>query len=198
MEEIILGLNINLNKDYKVFGIDKYWPVFEHMLRSVFENIEKENYNNLYPNTEWYINDMSTNQQKSLRPDIIYEKKGKYYIVIDAKYYPYGYTLNPSDLPSSSDIFKQFAYSDNIKLVSKNKPVYNCFIMPFNKKQKEHNIDSNYKYIGYATSSNKEDEIILGILIDLTYLIENYLKRFSEKDAEILSNIIFKHNTKRK
>ncbi len=191
MKEIILGINLDSNKDYKVFGIDKYWPVFEYMLREMFENIKKEDYKELYPNTEWYINEKPTNDQKSLRPDIIYENKGKYYIVIDAKYYPYGHTLNPSDLPGSADIFKQFVYSDNINLVTQGKPVYNCFIMPFNKEQKEHNIDTNYKCIGYATSSNKEDEIILGILIDLTYLIENYSKRFSKEDAEVLSNIIF-------
>lgn len=194
MREIISGLNINLSDTFKVYGVDQYWPVFEYMLRNMFENIDKERYKDLYPNTKWMLGELETKPQRALRPDIIYEKENEYYIVIDAKYYPYGHTLDPNDLPGSADIFKQFVYSDNIKMMTNSKNAYNAFIMPFNNQQVKHKIPSNYKKIGYATSSNKKGEIIVGILIDLTYLIDNYSKKFNKKDAENLCELILEKN----
>ncbi|NMA04756.1 MAG: LlaJI family restriction endonuclease [Acholeplasmataceae bacterium] len=187
MREIISGLN-SKETNYKVYGVDKYWPVFEYMLRSMFENIDKEQYKELYPNTWWILNGEKQKEQRALRPDIIYEETGEYYIVIDAKYYAYGYTKNPDHLPKSSDIFKQFVYSDNVKYVTDEKTVYNCFIMPFNKVDDS---EENYKEIGFAISTNREEkDKIKGILIDLTFLIEEYSKKNREIEAKRIYKLI--------
>lgn len=190
MREIISGINITLNKDFKVYGVDKYWPVFEYMLRSMLENIGKEKYKLYYPNTSWILEDGNIQNNTPLRPDIIYEKEGEYFLILDAKYYSYGYSHDPNDLPQSSDIMKQFAYSDNIKHITGIDNVYNAFIMPFdNKDNKE-----KYKYIGKANASNKPNESIYGILIDLTHLIENYSRKYSAEEAANIYKILNKQH----
>ncbi len=204
MEEIIKGLNTQEKSDVVIWGVKNYWFVFEEMLRNMFSNIENKEVKKMYPETSWHIESWNKNIKKEIkknspiRPDIIYKKNDKEYLVIDAKYYRYGDTLVTNNLPSSVDIFKQFIYSENIAKIKKRK-VYNCFIMPFNKGIREYENNSNYEYIGYATSFFKEDESdskekIIGILIDLNYLIDNYSKKFSEKDADELYKLVKKYN----
>ena len=97
-------------------------------------------------------------------------------------------TKNPDHLPKSSDIFKQFVYSDNVKYVTDEKTVYNCFIMPFNKVDDS---EENYKEIGFAISTNREEkDKIKGILIDLTFLIEEYSKKNREIEAKRIYKLI--------
>jgi len=193
MREIILGLNIDDDKDLKIYGVNRYWPIYEFMLRNVFAHVSEENIRKLYPKTDWYILPNEHMPNSVLRPDIIYQKSENHFLLIDAKYYQYSISYEKKDIPKSTDIIKQFVYSDNIKkLMGKESKVYNCFVMPFNKEHEKHNCEDkqNIKYFGYATSTNNIDDKIIGIYIDLTYLIDIYSKKFSKKEADELYNLV--------
>ena len=106
--------------------------------------------------------------------------------ILDAKYYKYGITANPDDLPGSSSILKQIAYGDYAK--QKHKYVFNAFIMPFNSKNNPHQTNNIIENIGTATGEwvnttewqpHKE---IQGILIDTKYLMNHFRgKQLTEK-----------------
>ena len=115
---------------------------------------------------------------QKLRPDTITkdEVEKKYYI-LDAKYYNFGYSKNPQDLPQSSSISKQIGYNsylrENFKKVENDYKAQSVFILPFSK------IDGDdcIKNIGFAerNGNNYEDDRIKVLLIDLKTLIDMYL-----------------------
>ena len=57
--------------------------------------------------------------------------------ILDAKYYKYGATKNPFDLPESASINKQITYGEYIDaqadLKNPDSVIYNAFLMPFDK-----------------------------------------------------------------
>ena len=97
------------------------------------------------------------------------------YFVIDSKYYNYGYTGNPRDLPQSSSITKQIGY--NYYLENKFDPntFYSVFLLPFAKPKEEEEI---IKYVGYAKNECsdhiKSENKVAVCLIDLKSLIDTY------------------------
>ena len=113
-------------KNYKT---EYFRYIWEDMLNVVFGN---EDPNIYYPHAVWTI-DSKEIPASQLRPDIIYKTRtdhGQIIYVLDAKYYWYGITNIPSDLPQSSDIAKQFVYSSHIE--SKFKiPAHDVFILPY-------------------------------------------------------------------
>ena len=63
-----------------------------------------------------------------------------FYLYYDAKYYRYGDSKDPTELPRSTSINKQITYGEYVATDPKFKdenghapPVYNVFLMPFNK-----------------------------------------------------------------
>jgi len=142
------------NENEPLFGVNTFAPVWEAMVDRIFgklpQGVAKDKFN---PHCEW---DLSSgvrgyeNTNYAMRPDTIMALSSGIF-VIDAKYYKFGLTRNPMDLPSSGSICKQIAYAEYMETHWKNilgvdsiatpsaslqnvtlpKPVYNAFLLPY-------------------------------------------------------------------
>ena len=172
--------------------------VFEFLVNSVFGTEVVQDFYNEYC---YVIGDNHNRFSASkLRPDTIMknpmasESVEPDFYVIDAKYYNYGYTGNPRDLPQASAIAKQIGYNyylrDNYNETDENrKEFYSIFLLPFAKGDECDYIE----YIGYATNSSssankmdKEDEKMDKVavcLVDLKMLVDVYFNVAHKKDG---------------
>ncbi len=161
------------------YGTYRFEYVWEALIDRVFGIEEKSAY---FPKTMWLLDD-KYNDNACLEPDSIMLWNDNIY-VLDAKYYKYGATRRPWDLPESTSINKQITYGEFIsgqeKLTvgsskKKTPTVYNAFLMPFNKKSELWKNSDSMLSIGEAIStwkSNEETyERIQGILIDVKHLM---------------------------
>ncbi|MFI3236596.1 MAG: LlaJI family restriction endonuclease [Lachnospiraceae bacterium] len=162
------------------YGTRSFEYVWERMIDYVFGESNKEVY---FPKARWtLVGKTESIESSSLQPDTIIRLDDKVYI-IDAKYYKYGITGNPSNLPASSSIQKQITYGEYLtsgkfkeiygQAFSQDK-IYNAFVMPFNKDKKQ---DDEYKFVGIATAdwkdSDKQYENVVGLLLDTKHLMDN-------------------------
>lgn len=168
------------NKQY-YFGTDRFEYVWEKLIDEVFGIKGKEEF---FPRTKWSLKFNPDKDNHALEPDSIMLCNNKIY-VLDAKYYRYGVTGKQKHLPESSSINKQITYGEYIDNCQALKdkygdiPIYNAFLMPFNKDDNPFGINGNYFVnIGEATSEWKYDthlyERVQGIVIDIRYLMNNY------------------------
>lgn len=169
--------------NYK-YGTYRFEYVWENMIDRVYGIHEKEKY---FPLTFWHLpgtwyRKENFHRNASLKPDTIM-LYGRNIYVLDAKYYKFGATGSPKDLPESTDINKQITYGEfiaeqeNIKRIhGKDYEVYNAFIMPFDAKSPLWSSDRNVINIGEATgnwkNNNKKYERIQGILMDVKHMME--------------------------
>lgn len=174
--------SIGDNPNY-TFGTDRFEYVWEKMVDRAFGESNKIDY---FPRTKWHLSSGKYNNSY-LEPDTIMLANESIY-VLDSKYYKYGNTNNPSDLPDSSSIGKQITYGEyiqeNIVSPDGSKTVYNAFIMPFNSERNDFNTNKKFHYIGSATSDWKANdglkpyEKVAGILLDVKSLMQNYSKDY--------------------
>lgn len=172
--------------------------VFEFLVNSVFGTEVVQDFYNEYC---YVIGDNHNRFSASkLRPDTIMknpmasESVEPDFYVIDAKYYNYGYTGNPRDLPQASAIAKQIGYNyylrDNYNETDeKRKEFYSIFLLPFAKGDEYDYIE----YIGYATNSSssankmdKEDKKMDKVAVcrvDLKTLVDVYFNVAHKKDG---------------
>ena len=188
------------------FGTDDFEYIWEKIIDKVFGISNKEDY---FPRAVWterYGED-SSKETSALLPDTIMIYNDKVYIV-DAKYYRYGITKNSTHLPKSSDINKQITYGEyahNYIGIS-NDSLFNAFLMPFNmrdnlfgiedaKKEVIENVAESYgKWKLHSSLFNYEK--VQGIVIDIRYIMMNYLGDHDEdkkKLAESIEKYILKH-----
>ena len=128
--------------------------VFEFLVNSVFGTEVVQNFYNEYG---YKIKDENRDRYKcfsasKLRPDTIMENPNGSdpdFYVIDAKYYNYGYTKNPRDLPQASAIAKQIGYNYYLSK-SEHKTFYSIFLLPFARGEDEKPV----KCIGYAANAS--------------------------------------------
>lgn len=188
--------NADASTNYK-YGTYRFEYVWEKMIDKVFGIENKADY---FPKTTWTIKNKSYDNA-SLEPDTIMLLNNNVY-VLDAKYYKYGATGRPSDLPESTSINKQITYGEYIaeeeqfrKKHGENMLVYNAFLMPFNARKGEFSAKSELLYIGEATSdwktNNKDYERIQGILVDIKYLMKINVRQ-EENEIQKLAEIIDK------
>ena len=170
--------------------------VFEFLVNSVFGTEVVQNFYNEYG---YKIKDENRDRYKcfpasKLRPDTIMENPNGSdpdFYVLDAKYYNYGYTENPRDLPQAAAIAKQIGYNYYLRK-SKGKTFYSIFLLPFAKREE----DKPIKCIGYATDDllslscvekmDKEDkkmDKVAVCLVDLKTLVDVYFNVAHEKDG---------------
>ena len=172
---------------------------FEYVCEKIIDNVYGISSKDIYfPKTTWYLIDNKKYDNSVLEPDTIMLLDDKVY-VLDAKYYKYGETGLPSHLPESSSINKQITYGEYIaeskkfSVNGKNPRVYNAFIMPFNSINNKFNTNNYMKVIGIAKSSwkfgIKEYENIVGILVDVKYLMSND-RRLDMIEIERMANLI--------
>ena len=189
--------NKTIDKQF-YFGTDKFESVWEKLIDKYFGEKNKKLY---FPHGMWTEKKYGMNKGKkisALEPDSIMIYNSKYY-VLDAKYYRYGVypEKGANALPQSSDINKQITYGKYVaNEKAKGNPVFNAFIMPFNKNNNKFSITSWYGNIAEATGDWVDDpnnpksyERIQGIVIDTRYLLKNY-DGSHDIDKELLSNEI--------
>lgn len=177
------------------YGTYHFEYVWEKMIDSVYGISGKEEY---FPKTTWHLIDNTEFDNSVLEPDTIMMLGDKMY-VLDAKYYKYGETAIPAHLPESSSINKQITYGEYIaeakkfSVNGKNPVVYNAFVMPFNASNNKFSTNEYVKVIGKAKSSwkhgMKEYENVVGILVDVKYLMKND-RRLDMSEIERLATLI--------
>lgn len=159
-----------------IYGTNRFEYVWEMMINQVFGIRDKERF---FPKTKWRLEREYSNA--NLEPDSIMLYNDKIYI-LDAKYYKFGQTGLPWDLPESTAINKQITYGEYVaeskkfdKKFGKDRIVYNAFIMPYDSRNQKWNSGSNIISIGDAVSDWKTGEKIYehvqGILVDVKYLM---------------------------
>lgn len=159
------------------YGTYRFEYIWEKMIDRVFGISEKEEY---FPKTTWNLSDGREHDNAFLEPDTIMLLNEKVY-VLDAKYYKFGWSGAPRHLPESTSINKQITYGEYIAeersfIKAGDHPVvYNAFIMPYDSKGKRFPTGTPIHCIGSATSDwkggNKKYENVLGILMDVKYLM---------------------------
>ena len=176
MLAVIEFMNEDAHSEFS-YGTYRFEYVWEKLIDRVFGIPEKEEF---FPKTSWNLRDGRSCDNAFLEPDSIMLVNGNVY-VIDAKYYKYGWSGAPGHLPGSTSINKQITYGEYIaeekfKRNSNHPTVYNAFIMPYDSRGKTFNTGTPIHYIGSATSDwkggDKEYENVLGILMDVKYLID--------------------------
>jgi len=187
------------NRDYK-YGTNRFEYIWERMIDRVFGIENKEDY---FPKSAWNLGGVDYDNA-ALKPDTIMILNDNVYI-LDAKYYKYGDTGRPGDLPGSTSINKQITYGEYIAeqqefklLHGTHMEVYNVFLMPFNSLKGKYS--NEMWWIGEATSSwkanNKEYERIQGILLDVKYLMSINVRQ-DESEIMKLAEVIDKAVNKR-
>lgn len=182
------------DKNY-MYGTYRFEYIWEQMIDRVFGIDNKSDY---FPKTTWKLNSGSFDNV-SLVPDTIMIYDNNVYI-LDAKYYKYGITERPCDLPESTSINKQITYGEYVATESLFKQihgeymeVYNAFIMPFDSLKQEYPNDIDMIGIGEAVSNwkdnTKEYEKIKGILVDVKKLM-NISVRQEESEIMKLAELI--------
>lgn len=118
------------------YGTYRFEYVWEKMIDRAFGIPDKAEY---FPRTWWSLKD-GIHPNACLEPDTIMILEEKVF-VLDAKYYKYGITGDPRDLPESASINKQITYGEYVAMLSRQKDfpkkhgkdveVYNAFLMPY-------------------------------------------------------------------
>lgn len=178
------------------FGTDRFEYVWEKLVDRVFGIKDKQDY---FPKTRWTLKTGKKKTNAALEPDTIMRHNGNIY-VLDAKYYRFGITGEPGDLPSSSSINKQITYGEYVYTEKKFKqkygddvPVYNAFIMPYNVNDNLFGSNEIYVNIGEATGDWKTNgrnyERVQGIVVDIRYLMYHYTGKTSKQMMDLAQSI---------
>lgn len=178
------------------FGTDRFEYVWEKLIDFNFGIGNKSDY---FPRTTWYLGDRGAHTKSALEPDTIMLANNKVFI-LDAKYYKYGASEDPSDLPKSTSINKQITYGEYVATEVKfkdqngNSPtVYNVFLMPFSKAGRHFHSAHNMVRIGEARGdwkvSGKEYERVQGVLLDVKWMMNRAVKQNS-KDISQLAQLV--------
>ena len=179
------------------------------MIDAVFGNvIDITRYN---PNASWYIMKGSSSYEKkeasSLRPDTIridptpktylFDSTTKTAYVLDAKFYRYGTTGNPDDLPETTSIQKQITYAThietNIKQIERIEGIHNAFVLPYNKNKNIFGFSNNLEYIGFSKANwlaPQNSGVVHAFLMDTKHLISSWSQGNCKDDIDKLINDI--------
>ncbi len=164
------------------FGTNRFEYIWERLIDDTYGIANKSYY---FPKTTWRLK-YGAKDNATIEPDSIM-LTDKHIIVLDAKYYKYGVTVIPNDLPKSTDINKQISYAEYIAENPKfenerqqGKKILNAFLMPFNKGENKFLTNENYFSIGEAVADWKQStndyEKVQGMLVDVKTLISNTTK----------------------
>ena len=179
------------------YGTYRFEYVWESLIDKVFGINDKDQF---FPQTTWHL-DSGCFENAKLEPDSIMIYGDDIYI-LDAKYYKFGATKRPSDLPGTSSVNKQITYGEYIYRETKFRErfgssykVYNAFLMPFDCKSLKWNDSKPIQYIGKASSDwktgEKPFENVAGVLLDVKSLMQAWAIR-SKDDEEFLAYTIRK------
>lgn len=169
--------------------------VFEFLVNSVFGTEKVHDFYNEYR----YCIGGKLNSASKLRPDTIMKNNQggcPDFYVLDAKYYNYGYSGNPRDLPQAAAIAKQISYNyylhDNFTIEDKTRrnTFYSVFLLPFSKGSDVISTAQDaIRYIGYATNNAdiKPENKVAVCCVDLKTLVDVYFGLARDKDGDIIA-----------
>lgn len=178
------------------FGTNHFEYVWEKLIDFNFGEGNKSSY---FPRTSWYLGAEGEYAKSALEPDTIMKEKDKVFI-LDAKYYRYGESKDPAELPRSTSINKQITYGEYVATAPKFKtandqtpPVYNVFLMPFNKKGQAFPSKENMLRIGEARGdwkgSGASYERVQGVLLDMKWMMTRTVKH-NKKEISQLAQLV--------
>lgn len=200
MKNVIAGLDDDIISTREmIYGVDSYDYIYERMIDAMFSRVE--DIREFYPNAKWdLVLEKGPVDSSNLRPDTVLIKDNKVYI-LDAKYYRYGTTFKPTDMPETTSIQKQITYGEYVKKVKEGlyDEVYSAFVLPYSKNQNAHHdkFKDDLEFIGIARakwidSDGESNRIIAAILVDTRFLITNWLKKNEDSISSIID--IIEHN----
>ncbi len=197
MKNIITGLDETIiNTKEIVYGVDSYDYVYERMIDSMFSRVK--NIKDFYPNAYWdLVVEHGPVNSSNLRPDTVLIKDRKVYI-LDSKYYRYGTTFKPGDMPETTSIQKQITYGEYVKKVKEGQfdDVFSAFVMPYSKVANLYpeRFNNDLEFVGIGQASWVDDENInsrkiCAILIDTNFLINNWTRKNEDHIDKIIQII---------
>lgn len=180
----------NVDAKNNGIGVEKFEYVWQDMIDHVFGEDNKDEFS---PHSTWHIG-KTEYRNTPLQPDTIMRFEDKLFI-LDAKYYKYGITGDPFDLPGSSSIQKQITYGEyaDVKKAAASGKIFNAFVLPFHAKEGE-----PYMKIAddIATADWKVyDEntpnycYIAAVLLDTRHIVETYTRK-DMAEIEKMSRLI--------
>lgn len=197
LRNILLGLDVvSDDKSINNYGVRGFHDVWEIVVARLFGNQDVTGYK---PVASYKLFDSSNSVQKQpLRLDGLLKRPNAYYI-LDAKYYKFGIDFDYHSAPETSDVEKQIVYGEYVdKVHNKKYPVYNSFVIPYNKNNNPRISDyhDNIVYVGYSTVSWKcYDEnvkpyyYVAIIMVDCRFALDNWVYNDS---TEFINDIVSK------
>ena len=205
MLKVLSGVDDSKQVAEIVYGVDKYHYIYERMVDAIFGNvIDITKYN---PNASWFImkgnSSYEEKEASSLRPDTVridpypktylFDSTTKTAYVLDAKFYRYGTTGNPNDLPETTSIQKQITYAThietNIKQIERIDGIHNAFVLPYNKNNNIFGFSNNLEYIGFSKAnwlSATDENVVHAFLMDTKHLISSWSQGNCKEDIDKL------------
>ena len=209
MLKVLSGIDDSKQVAEIVYGVDKYHYIYERMVDAIFGNIvDIKRYN---PNASWFIMKGDSSYEKKdaspLRPDTIrihpepnpdpktylFDPRTKTAYVLDAKFYRYGTTADPDDLPETTSIQKQITYAThietNIKQIERIEGIHNAFVLPYNKNSNAFGFSNNLEYIGFSKANwvgQQSDGVVHAFLMDTKHLISSWSQGNCKDDIDKL------------
>ncbi|WP_237189122.1 LlaJI family restriction endonuclease [Rothia nasimurium] len=169
-------------------GTSKFEYYWEFMVDIAF-GIPESGKRKYFPKALWVLEDRRLTPS-SLQPDTVVRHQNDL-LILDSKYYKFGFSGLPSHLPGSSDIFKQIVYGDFASCINEVYEgfVYNAFVLPANLS----NHHTWFKIVGYSIPQWCSDpstyQVVVAVLVDTKYLISNY-NYFSDEQKSIFTTSI--------
>jgi hypothetical protein len=180
MLNIIKAFDVGISDKAVEYGVDSYEYVFQSLVSSILGNVD--DISMYYPRAHYQL-PSGRHRSSSLKPDTVMVD-GDSLFIIDSKFYRYGLTNDPSDLPSSDSVQKQLTYAEFAKLNMSAgiNHIYNAFLIPADlSSQQEPDGPKLLSWAGYAQSDwkpNDEDyHTVQLILIDLRGLMHSWMRR---------------------
>lgn len=181
------------------YGVSSYHYVYERMIDSLFSTVsDNEKFN---PYATWHLKypQIDNIRASSLRPDTIMII-GRVAYIIDSKYYRFGVTANPEDLPDTSSIEKQITYAEHLETFFSDDidRIYNIFIIPYDKYNNRFGLHNDLEYVGYSaggwivTPEGREStyQHIYTMLIDFRSVLREWGERSNNRWKDKLMRIV--------
>lgn len=174
-------------------GFSIYNTEFEHVFEFVVNNVfGTENVKDFYNTYSYYLPNRVAASKP--RPDtVMRDEENRVMYIIDSKYYNYGFSGRPKELPQSADISKQIAYNhylrDNMgELKDEGYIVRSVFMLPYASEQQ----DEYIKFVGYAERDGNADadDKVAVCLVDIKALIDAYLSGSKELTPNSLAQVL--------
>ena len=185
----ILVFSSKENSQKTTYGTFEFHQIWEKLIDSVFGNTNKEEYFPHYTYFKIENNERKLLTRQPLYPDTIMISNGKVF-VLDAKFYPYGFTRNVEDLPGAESINKQMSYAEYVetKHLGNGNDIYNAFILPYNSETEGLGIKKDFIINVDWKNNQKKYEQIYGILLDTRSIM--YHHSHSDEEIRLLADII--------